>query len=561
MNQSQSTPKTVDILQQLADKGYVSEQQYEQLASGKNGRLRSLIDSGLVPERAFADAVSVAYQIAQIAGDQLPISAVEGCLELSAFLVEHEALPISLSGGVLSLAVCDPSDDFILQVLRSKLKCQVEPVVARRSDLLEALARVYPERHSATTGADTAELPDDLDSDSVLVRDLHRLIQRAVSSSASDIHFEPVESRLRVRFRVHGMLRNIHSFDAQQADQVVARLKLMSKLDVTERRQAQNGRFKFPADGRMIDLRVSTLPLHDGESIVLRLLEFGLSQLSLQGLGFSHDIANAMQQAISAQQGLVLITGPTGSGKSTTLYALLNQLNRPELKLISIEDPVELNIAGINQIQVDEEYGISFSVALKTVLRQDPDVIMVGEIRDTETAKLAAQAALTGHLVLATLHTPSAASAVTRLKDLGLPDYLVASTLKAVLAQRLLRKVCRGCLDSESSGSCVSCAGVSYSGRTTIAECLPASAFFGDVSEEILAVRLLNGVSLHDDAHRLVANGETDQAEVFRALGFQSEPIQSEPIQVEPIQVEPIQVEPIQVEPIQVEPIQVEPSQ
>jgi general secretion pathway protein E len=422
--------------------------------------------------------------------------------------------------------------------------------MALRSELLEALARVYPNGRSADTKtgktktgnvdlSDDLDLPDDLNSDSVLVRDLHRLIQRAVSSNASDIHFEPVESRLRVRFRIHGLLRDIDSFSDQYADQVVARLKLMSKLDVTERRQAQNGRFKFPADGRMVDLRVSTLPLHDGESIVLRLLEFGLSQLSLQGLGFSDDIAESIQQAISSQQGLVLITGPTGSGKSTTLYALLNQLNRPELKLISIEDPVELNIAGINQIQVDEDHGISFAAALKTVLRQDPDVIMVGEIRDAETAQLAAQAALTGHLVLATLHTPSAASAITRLINLGLPEYLVSSTVKAVLAQRLLRRVCRDCQDqsqdTDSAEACSTCAGLKYSGRTTIAEYLPPSALVGQVSEgascvsgqvseQLMATKLLNGVSLHDDAARLIACGETDQAEVFRVLGFHAEP-------------------------------------
>jgi type II secretory ATPase GspE/PulE/Tfp pilus assembly ATPase PilB-like protein len=334
-----------------------------------------------------------------------------------------------------------------------------------------------------------------------------------------------------VRFRIHGLLRDIDIFSGDQADQVVARLKLMSKLDVTERRQAQNGRFKFPADGRMVDLRVSTLPLHDGESIVLPLLEFGLSQLSLQGLGFSDDIAESIQQAISSQQGLVLITGPTGSGKSTTLYALLHQLNRPELKLISIEDPVELNIAGINQIQVNEDHGISFAAALKTVLRQDPDVIMVGEIRDTETAQLAAQAALTGHLVLATLHTPSAASAITRLINLGLPEYLVSSTVKAVLAQRLLRCVCQNCQSqnrsSDSSEACSTCAGLKYSGRTTIAEYLPPSAFAssvsGQVSEQFMATKLLNGVSLHVDAARLIASGATDQAEVFRVLGFHAE--------------------------------------
>jgi general secretion pathway protein E len=550
MNQSEAKPVTVDVLQRFVDQGYLSGKQRDQLASASSGGLRSMIDNGLVPERAFAEVLSSAFRAPLITRQQLPSLALPGTQDLSGFLIQHEALPVSLVNGVLSLAMSDPSDEFTLQVLGSKLKCQVEPHMALRSELLEALARVYPNGRSADTKtgktktgnvdlSDDLDLPDDLNSDSVLVRDLHRLIQRAVSSNASDIHFEPVESRLRVRFRIHGLLRDIDSFSDQYADQVVARLKLMSKLDVTERRQAQNGRFKFPADGRMVDLRVSTLPLHDGESIVLRLLEFGLSQLSLQGLGFSDDIAESIQQAISSQQGLVLITGPTGSGKSTTLYALLNQLNRPELKLISIEDPVELNIAGINQIQVDEDHGISFAAALKTVLRQDPDVIMVGEIRDAETAQLAAQAALTGHLVLATLHTPSAASAITRLINLGLPEYLVSSTVKAVLAQRLLRRVCRDCQDqsqdTDSAEACSTCAGLKYSGRTTIAEYLPPSALVGQVSEgassvsgqvseQLMATKLLNGVSLHDDAARLIACGETDQAEVFRVLGFHAEP-------------------------------------
>ncbi|MFQ3247067.1 MAG: general secretion pathway protein E [Arenicella sp.] len=550
MNQSEAKPVTVDVLQRFVDQGYLSGKQRDQLASASSGGLRSMIDNGLVPERAFAEVLSSAFRAPLITRQQLPSLALPGTQDLSGFLIQHEALPVSLVNGVLSLAMSDPSDEFTLQVLGSKLKCQVEPHMALRSELLEALARVYPNGRSADTKtgktktgnvdlSDDLDLPDDLNSDSVLVRDLHRLIQRAVSSNASDIHFEPVESRLRVRFRIHGLLRDIDSFSDQYADQVVARLKLMSKLDVTERRQAQNGRFKFPADGRMVDLRVSTLPLHDGESIVLRLLEFGLSQLSLQGLGFSDDIAESIQQAISSQQGLVLITGPTGSGKSTTLYALLNQLNRPELKLISIEDPVELNIAGINQIQVDEDHGISFAAALKTVLRQDPDVIMVGEIRDAETAQLAAQAALTGHLVLATLHTPSAASAITRLINLGLPEYLVSSTVKAVLAQRLLRRVCRDCQDqsqyTDSAEDCSTCAGLKYSGRTTIAEYLPPSALVGQVSEgassvsgqvseHLMATKLLNGVSLHDDAARLIACGETDQAEVFRVLGFHAEP-------------------------------------
>lgn len=521
MNQANLKSTISDILERFVDRGYLSNTQLAQLKSSNTSNLGSLIDNGLVPERAFAEVLSDAYQVPLISSGQLSTLAVAGTHALSSFLIEHEALPLSLNNTELLVAVADPSDQFILQVLRSKFNCEVKVCVALRSDLLEALTNVYSEKDRPLSTVGNSDLPDDLDNDSSLVRELHRLIQRAVSINASDIHFEPIDSGLRVRFRVHGMLRDIHNFSSSQRDQVIARLKLMSKLDVTQRRQAQNGRFKFPADGRITDLRVSSLPLHDGESIVLRLLEFGLSQLSLQELGFSDAVANSMQQAINTQQGLVLITGPTGSGKSTTLYSLLNRLNKSERKLITIEDPVELNIAGVNQIQVDDEYGLSFSVALKTVLRQDPDVIMVGEIRDAETAQLAAQAALTGHLVLATLHTASAASAITRLQNLGLPEYLVASTVKAVLAQRLLRCVCQSCIGERDSNTCTNCAGTKYSGRTTIAELLPASVFDStdELSEDALSSQLLGGLSLKHDALRVTTEGITDNAEVFRVLG------------------------------------------
>lgn len=538
MNQLISKSAYIDVLELFVEQGYLSKDQRLQLSDLKDPSLRSLIDQGLVPEREFAQTLSQIYKSPRVGPEQLPHNAVEGTQELASFLLEHEALPLSIKDGIAKVAMSDPSDEFTLQVLRSKLKCQVETYIALRSELLEALASAYTSvsKHSHASASQKStthinvvggqDLPDDLDSDSALVRELHRLLQRAISLNASDIHFEPVDLTLRVRFRVHGMLRDVYSFNAEQRDQIVARIKLMSKLDVTERRHAQNGRFKFPSDGRVIDLRVSTLPLHDGESIVLRLLEFSLSQLSLEDLGFEASIATAMMQAISTQQGLVLVTGPTGSGKSTTLYSLLNQLNEPELKLISIEDPVELNISGVNQIQVDEEHGVSFATALKTVLRQDPDVIMIGEIRDAETAQLATQAALTGHLVLATLHTASAASAVTRLQNLGLPEYLISATVKAVLAQRLVRRSCTECAGTHDStpdrGLCSGCAGTQYSGRTTIAELLPASAFSGNgkVSEERLSSELLDGVTLADDARRLLAQQIIDNAEVFRVLGL-----------------------------------------
>ena len=521
MSQASVESTSTNVLKHFVDQGYLSIAQFNELTASTNLSLKVLMDNGLVPERIFAEVVATVYQAQKVRSDDFPKAAIEGTSVFGDFLIEHEALPLSFEGGVLSVAVSDPSDEFIFQVLRSKLNCEVKPYIAQRSALVEALISNYSRKADSNELNSDLDLPDDIGSDSSLVRDIHRLIQRAVTLDASDIHFEPVGAGLRVRFRVHGMLRNIHTFDGTQREQVVARLKLMSKLDVTQRRDAQNGRFKFPADGRVIDLRVSTLPLHDGESIVLRLLEFELSQLSLQQLGFSDAVADSIQQTIQSQQGLVLVTGPTGSGKSTTLYSLLNQLNQPELKLISIEDPVELNIAGVNQIQVDEEYGISFSAALKTDLRQDPDVIMIGEIRDSKTAHLAAQAALTGHLVLATLHTASAASAVTRLYNLGLPEYLVASTVKAVLAQRLLRRVCERCSGVSNESDCPQCAGNYYFGRTTIAELLPASAFkqTNGLTEDELSERLLGSITLADDANALLERNIVDQNEVFRVLG------------------------------------------
>jgi type II secretory ATPase GspE/PulE/Tfp pilus assembly ATPase PilB-like protein len=277
--------------------------------------------------------------------------------------------------------------------------------------------------------------------------------------------------------------------------------------------------------------------LNNGESIVLRLLEAELSKSSLSDLGFTPDLAEKLQQQVSQQQGLILVTGPTGSGKTTTLYSLLSYLNRPELKIISIEDPVELSIPGINQIQVDEQHGLSFADALRSVLRQDPDIIMVGEIRDKETAQMAAQAALTGHLVLSTLHTSSAPAAVTRLQNLGLPNYLISATLSGVLAQRLLRRICEECSGASAdviSATCQSCDASGFIGRTSVAEYLP----FGEIKglnlganniEEELQKNLLNGVSLNADGINKVDQGLTNNTELTRVLGFSANPKQLDP--------------------------------
>lgn len=527
----------IAVIDRLAEEGFLTPAQASDFRESQAGSsvhgLLNILEKGAVPEKAFAEIVCALHGSEFLSADQLPTSAIEGTKPLSEFLLKHEALPLGLAEGKMRIAMSDPADSFVLKVLKAKLQCEIEPYIALRSDLLAALNKLYASNAEPSEATDF-EVPADLDNESTLVREIHRLIQRAVSMGASDIHFEPTNQALRVRFRESGMLHEVHTFAPSQSAQVIARLKLMSQLDVSERRQPQNGRFKFPADGKMIDFRVSTLPLHDGESVVLRLLEARLSQSPLEDLGFREDVVQKLKEVVSAQQGLVLITGPTGSGKTTTMYSLLHRLNRSDLKLVSIEDPVELNIQGINQIQVDDQHGLSFADALRTVLRQDPDVIMVGEIRDTETAQLAAQAALTGHLVLSTLHTSSAAAAVTRLQNLGLPDYLIGATLRSVLAQRLIRCRCPNCGDQaatdvirKKSPACVSCHGSSYVGRTSIAEYLElgnlsnASLAFGNLEEE-LAKYLSNGLTLRDDAEQKIAAGLSDRAELIRVLGLKS---------------------------------------
>ncbi|MDG1906433.1 MAG: GspE/PulE family protein [Arenicella sp.] len=543
-------------IERLMELGLINDQQVHALLASGHQPLRELINNGWVSESDYATTVSQTFAVDLASSEHLPSSGVAGIEDLRSFLHENEALPLSLNEGVLRLAVTDPSSHFVVQVLRAKLGHKIDLCVMQRTQLLDALDSLYPiSAASESVKAQSAQSNIDvgveaaLDSDSQLVRDVHRLIQRAVSAHASDIHFESIDSSLRVRFRVHGLLRTVHTFSPDVANQVVARLKLMAKLDVSEKRHAQNGRFRFPADGRIVDLRVSTLPLHNGESIVLRLLEFELSQLALTSLGFAPSVVDQLTLAVHAQQGMLLITGPTGSGKSTTLYALLNHLNQSQLKLVSIEDPVEMKMAGVNQIQVNDEYGLGFSEALRSVLRQDPDVIMVGEIRDAETAQLAAQAALTGHLVLATLHTSTAATAFARLKNLGLPDYLQAATLRTVLAQRLIRVRCEACFsDTAATGKsdkpdCSDCQGSRYAGRRVIAELIPFDSLrmlsephairLGEPDSETQRphlkwsevdwnAQLLNGVSMSDDANELLRLGVTDAAEIYRVLGIVS---------------------------------------
>ena len=514
------------VIEQLTTNAVINQATVKRIQSialrspAEHGVLRDLIESGLVPERDLANCVCQAHNIEAVSPDHFPQSSIEESESLARFFREHEAMPLSLQNGQLELAMTDPSNRFIIKIIESKLNCHVVPKVAIRSELIAHLNQLYP----ASPNDHATKLNDHINSGeerlSSTVREVHRLLQNAASKGASDVHFEPHSQGLQVRFRLNGLMQVMHKFSSDEAPKVVARLKLMAKLDVTEKRQPQNGRFQLPADGRLLDFRLSSLPLHNGESIVLRLLENSFGRAKLADLGLRDTLVTELEKVIESQQGLLLVTGPTGSGKTTTLYSLLSSINKPELKLISIEDPVELDIENINQIQVDEEHGIDFAEALRSVLRQDPDVIMVGEIRDEKTAQLAAQAALTGHLVLSTLHTSSAVSAIARLRNLGLADYLIDGSLKGIMAQRLLRTTCSNCAKDTPNNRCQDCSGSGYSGRTAIAEYLPFREYHTlKTPSNELHNHLLDTLTLKHQADQLVKRGVSTQQEVFRVLG------------------------------------------
>ena len=370
-----------------------------------------------------------------------------------------EAVPYRLQSERLYVAVADPLNIHAIDELRLATRYQLELGVASRDDIVIELQRL--ERSAQAFGAriddlvaDEAPDGDDLDaddgvSDAPLVRLVNSILFQAAEEGASDVHFEPQEDALVVRYRVDGVLRETQRMPKRIANGAVTRLKVLAKLDIAERRVPQDGRISLnaAAAGRTLDIRVATLPTVEGEGVVMRLLDKSRKVPTLEDLGLSGEIQEQIAALISKPTGALLVTGPTGSGKSTTLYAALGQLNRPELKTITVEDPVEYRLPGVSQVQINTKAGLTFASALRTILRSDPDVIMVGEIRDVETAKISIEAALTGHFVLSTLHTNDAPSALTRLNEMGVEPFLTASAVSGVLAQRLARRLCNHCRD------------------------------------------------------------------------------------------------------------------
>ena len=383
-----------------------------------------------------------------IAADQLNVD----------FLVNARAVPVAIDGDSIRLAMAEPQDEFTRKGVAMLLGRRVEPLLAGGAEIEGLIERLYAVEDSEDAdGGETGWAGDDdeniehlrdMASEAPVIRAVNQIINNAVEQGASDIHIEPFEDELIVRNRIDGMLHEQDAPPRRMTAAIISRVKIMGRLNIAERRLPQDGRIQLRAHGKEIDLRVSTVPTLYGESVVMRILDRESIHFDLESMGFSDAVLAEFRETLSLPHGILLVTGPTGSGKTTTLYAALNELNAPHRKIITVEDPVEYQLSGINQIQVSVKAGLSFASALRAIVRQDPDVIMLGEMRDLETAQTAIQSALTGHTVLSTLHTNDAPSAVTRLIDMGVEDYLISSTVNGVLAQRLVRKLCTHCRET-----------------------------------------------------------------------------------------------------------------
>ena len=410
-----------------------------------------LVNLGLVSEIDVAQAQAQLMELPFVSADDFPALApdVEGLQ--SDFLRSHHVYPLRLDETGLTVAMAVADDAFILKAIELATGLKVHPCVAIESDIDRALAAgdevgVTDETSAfETDSGDFVEHLKDLASEAPVIRMVNQIIGRVIDLRASDIHLEPFDDGLHVRYRVDGVIYISEIVSSQHSAAVNSRVKLMAHLDIAERRLPQDGRIKIRVKGRELDLRVSTVPTVHGESVVMRVLDRSNVRFSLESIGFASDNLEQFNRLLARPHGILLITGPTGSGKTTTLYTALSKLDANAFKIITVEEPVEYQLEGINQIQVHTQIGLSFANALRSILRQDPDIIMIGEMRDGETAQIAVQAALTGHLVLSTLHTNTAAGAIVRLQDMGIEPYLITSSVNGVISQRLVRRLCERC--------------------------------------------------------------------------------------------------------------------
>jgi len=564
------------ILELLIEFGMVTDEQINDGWSkvseydGEIGIIDSLIKLEHLDENELMAMLAQHYglETLDLTGYEIPFDVIESVPHDIA--KQYSVVPIMKNNGVLTIAMADPTDMETLDSLRYLLKCDVDAVISPKEQILKAVDRHYGSLTDSVDayidetgeagdiehqlfdelGPDTGSSKGD---DAPIIRLVSAVITEAFKLDASDIHMEPLEKRYRVRYRIDGVLREVEGPPKYLQANLTSRIKIMAKLDIAEKRVPQDGRIKLSIGNKEIDLRVSTVPTTHGESIVMRILDKSSIQLDIPKLGFYSDDQKIVEKVLSYPDGIFLVTGPTGSGKTTSLYAFLNTLNTPNRKIITVEDPIEYQLAGINQVQADNRIGLTFGAALRSMLRQAPNIIMVGEIRDMETGEIAINAALTGHLVFSTLHTNDAPGAVTRLIEMGIQPFLVASAVKAIMAQRLARRVCSACAEPYTPDAaerrvldltdeiierstfvkgkgCPLCSNTGYKGRMgiyeifSITEDIQHMIYDKASSDEIRTAARRGGMrTLREDGLRKAAAGTTTVEEIVRMTVMDAE--------------------------------------
>jgi type IV pilus assembly protein PilB len=523
--------------------------------------VKALVERGLVSEVQLASARAAQAELPFVELAEFPVDRTAVSLVPAAMCRRYQVLPIGIIGDILTLAMVDPGDVFAVDDVRAAARMQIRPVVAAPGDLRSAIDRYHRadgelsdlttalEEESSSSELALADSNDSPMDDAPIVRFVNLLISQAIQDKASDIHIEPGEREMHVRYRIDGVLHEMQSAPKSIQNGVISRLKIMSEIDIAERRKPQDGRMSVSHAGRKIDLRVATLPTVWGEKVVMRILDNSSTTVAMENLALLPRNFEAYKSSYTKPYGMILVTGPTGSGKSTTLYTTLSAVAKPEINVITVEDPVEYRMKGINQVQVNNKAGLTFASALRSILRSDPDVVLIGEIRDHETAQIAIEASLTGHLVLSTLHTNDAPSAVTRLTEMGIEPFLVGSALDCVVAQRLARRLCDRCREAYNPNpaelaalrfqwdpagpppvlfkpiGCTNCSGTGYRGRIALHEVMVVTeeierhAVARSSGAEIMQTAVAQGmITLRQDGWQKAQMGLTSIEEIMRVV-------------------------------------------
>ncbi len=553
--------KVLRIGDVLVKAGRISDEQLK-MALAKQKEEGKKLGEILIQEKLITESDLNAIISAQLEVPFVNLSSLEIDPKAPKFITQslarnHNVIPIAMEGGRLVLATADPLDQFAIDDVRIQTGIEVQLCIANKSDISGAINRFYDDQEEADKAikefaesnsmmnidlqAETVTEDDDV-LNSPMVRLVNTIINQAVRRGVSDIHIEPFEDRVRVRYRIDGELIEAMTSTRETLLAIVARVKIIGNMDISERRKPQDGRLETVIYGKNIDMRISILPTVYGEKVVIRLLDRSSLLVNFDDLNFSEKNAELVKELLKVPEGTILVTGPTGSGKTTTLYTILRMLNTIDTNIITVEDPVEYRIDGINQTQVNEKSGLTFATALRAILRQDPDIIMVGEIRDEETAQIAIRASITGHVVLSTLHTNDTASTITRLVDMGIENYLASSAISGVIAQRLVKKICPTCkVEHETTPEemnilgvvepviiyqgkgCNNCSRTGYRGRTAIHEVLAVTSDIRDLINDSASADAIKDRAvkmgmdtLFESCKRLVLRGETSIEELVK---------------------------------------------